>query len=323
MRLFWIGVADLQFVGQDLARPECVVTTASSDVFVSDRRGGITCLKADGRQEFLAGRGVDGFLPNGFSLLPDRSFAVANIGHLGGAWRLMPDGELIPEVIEANGMALPPTNFVHAEERDGEARLWVAVSTRHVPREQAFSREVADGYIVLKDRTDVRIVADGLGFTNETKVDPSGRWLYVNETIARRLSRFAIRDRGDLGPRETVAAFDDGIFPDGFEFDAEGGIWIASVVSNRLLRLAPDGSQTVVLEDADPEAVARAERHYAENRLGRADIDAGRNRTLGNLASVAFGGADLKSVFLGSLFAPRIATFRSPIAGAAPPHWRY
>jgi hypothetical protein len=38
---------------------------------------------------------------------------------------------------------------------------------------------------------------------------------------------------------------------------------------------------------------------------------------------VAFGGPDLKTVFLGSLFAARIATFRSPIAGAPPPHWGY
>ena len=28
-------------------------------------------------------------------------------------------------------------------------------------------------------------------------------------------------------------------------------------------------------------------------------------------------------VYLGSLFADRIATFRSPIAGAKPPHWDY
>jgi hypothetical protein len=323
MPSFRIAVADLQFVGADLARPECVVATASGDLFASDKRGGIAWLRPDGGRAFIAGREVDGFLPNGFSLLPDRSFAVANIGHLGGAWRLMPDGELIPEVIEVKGMALPPTNFVHAEQRGGDLRLWVSVSTRHVPRELAFARDVADGYIVLKDRTDVRIVADGLGFTNETKVDPSGRWLYVNETIERRLSRFAIGEGGELGPRQTVAEFGEGIFPDGFEFDAEGGIWIASVVSNRLLRIAPDGSQTVILEDSDPDAVARAERHFAENRLSRADIDAGRDRVLGNLSSLAFGGPDLRTVFLGSLFGSRIATFRSPIAGAEPPHWRY
>jgi hypothetical protein len=322
MTRFRITVSDLRFVGRDLRRPECVVTTASGDVYVSDKRG-IVHLMPDGRQSLLAGKGVDGFLPNGFSLLPDRSFVVANIGHLGGAWRLMPDGELIPEVVAVKGMALPPTNFVHAEQRDGEVRLWVSVSTRHVPREQAFRRDVADGYIVFKDRTDVRMVADGLGFTNEIKIDPSGRWLYANETIARRLSRFAIREGGDLGPRQIVAEFGEGTFPDGFEFDAQGGIWVASVVSNRLLRIAPDGSQSLILEDADPEAVAGAERAYAENRLSRADIDGGRDRTLGNLASVAFGGPDLRTVYLGSLFGERVATFRSPIPGAEPPHWRY
>jgi hypothetical protein len=323
MTAFEVTLADLQFVGGDLARPECIVATGRGDLYVSDRRGGIVHLEADGRQRFIAGQGVDGFLPNGFSLLPDRSFAVANIGHLGGAWRLMPDGELIVQVLEVKGMALPPTNFVHAEERAGDRRLWVSVSTRHVPREHAFRRDVADGYIVLKDRHDVRIVADDLGFTNEIKVDPSGRWLYANETIGRRLSRFAIADDGALGPRETVATFGEGTFPDGFEFDADGGIWVTSVVSNRLLRIAPDGSQAVILEDADPEVVARAERHYAENRLSRADIDGGRHSLLGNLSSIAFGGPDLKTVYLGSLFGERIATFRSPIAGAEPPHWRY
>jgi hypothetical protein len=320
---FKVSIADLRFLGADLARPECVVATATGDVFASDRRGGIVHLMPDGRQRLLAGQGVDGFLPNGFSLLPDRSFAIANIGHLGGAWRLMPDGELRPEVVALEGAALPPTNFVHAEQRDGDLRLWVSVSTRHVPREQAFRRDVADGYIVLKDKSGVRVVADGLGFTNETRVDPSGRWLYVNETIARRLSRFRIRDGGDLGARATVAEFGEGTFPDGFAFDAEGGIWVASVVSNRLLRIAPDGSQSVILEDANPEAVARAEHAFAEDRLSRADIDGGRARTLGNLAGVTFGGPDLRTVYLGSLFGTRIATFRSPIAGAEPAHWHY
>ena len=41
---FNVALSDLQFVGHDLARPECVVTTASGDVFVSDKRGGITWL---------------------------------------------------------------------------------------------------------------------------------------------------------------------------------------------------------------------------------------------------------------------------------------
>jgi SMP-30/gluconolaconase/LRE-like protein len=314
--------ADLAFVGRDLARPECVVVTARGDVFTSDRRGGIARVHADRPSELILGRGVVDFLPNGFALLPDRSFMIANLGPSGGVWRMAPDGALAQELLEVDGMSLPPTNFANAEHTTGALRLWVSVSTRKVPREQAMRSDTADGYIVLKDARGARIVADGLGFTNENKLDPSGRWLYVNETMARRLSRFPLQ--GDaLGPRETVAEFADGIFPDGFEFDAEGGIWIASVVSNRLLRIAPDGSQTVVLDDGDPEVIARVERNFAGHRLTRADIDAGRDGVLGNLASVTFGGPDLRTVFLGSLFASRIATFRSPIAGATPPHWHY
>jgi len=317
-------VRDLAFVGRDLARPECVVATARGELFVSDRRGGITWLGADGTQALVRARGVADFLPNGFSLLPDRSFAIANLGAQGGAWRLLPDGALMPEALEVDGVRLPPTNFVNADHPSGELRLWISVSTRQVPREQAFRKDVADGFIVLKDRRGTRVVADGLGFANESKTDPTGRFLYVNETMGRRLSRFPIRGDGTLGARATVAEFGPGTFPDGFEFDAEGGIWIASVVSNRLIRIAQGGSQTVVLEDSEPEVVAAVERKYQEGvALARADIDAGRAGVLGNLASVAFGGPDLKTVYLGSLFGSRIATFRSAIAGARPPHWHY
>ena len=316
-----IEVTDLGFVGDALHRPECVLATETGHVHVSDARGGITTIGPDGRQHLRRGSGITDFLPNGFSLLPDGSFAVANLGPDGGAWRLAQDGTLAPLVLEADGWRLPPTNFVNHDRSSGEERLWISVSTRHVPRERAFDRKVADGVIVLEDRHGTRVVVDDLGFANENKVSPDGRHLYVNETVARRLSRFLIRERGALGPRETVAEFADGIFPDGFEFDAEGGIWIASVVSNRLVRVAPDGTQQVVVDDSDPEVVERAERAWAEGTLGRAEIDGGRSRTLGNLASVAFGGPDLKTVYLGSLFAPRIASFRSPVAGAEPPHW--
>ena len=134
-----ISLAELAFLGQDLARPECVVATASGDLFVSDRRGGITRIGADGAQELIRGRGVEGFLPNGFSLLPDRSFAIANLGPDGGAWRMRPDGALSPEVLEVEGQRLPATNFVNADHSGGGLRLWISVSTRRVPRELAFA----------------------------------------------------------------------------------------------------------------------------------------------------------------------------------------
>ena len=44
---------------------------------------------------------------------------------------------------------------------------------------------------------------------------------------------------------------------------------------------------------------------------------------LQTLASIAFGGEDLRTVYMGSLQGTRIATFRAPIAGAPPVHWDY
>jgi len=259
------------------------------------------------------------FLPNGFALEPGGSFLIANLGPAGGVHRLHRDGRLEPFLVELDGRRLPPANFVN---RDETGRVWISFSTWHVPREQAFRRGVADGFIVLVDDRGARVAAEGLGFTNENKLDPSGRWLYVNETIARRLSRFPVAADGRLGPREAVREFGgDGIFPDGLEFDEAGGIWIASVVSNRLVRLGPDGDATVVLDDSRPEAVAAAEVAWAGDRFAREHIDAGRDGVLGNLASVTFGGPERRTAYLGSLFSARIATFPSPVRGARPPHW--
>jgi hypothetical protein len=95
------------------------VTTARGDVFASDRRGGIARVR-DGRPaDVIVGRGVEQFLPNGFALLPDRSFMIANLGPSGGVYRMLPDGELLPELLEIDGMALPPTNFANAEHHSG------------------------------------------------------------------------------------------------------------------------------------------------------------------------------------------------------------
>ena len=86
---------------------------------------------------------------------------------------------------------------------------------------------------------------------------------------------------------------------------------------------APDGQTQVIIEDPDAALIATAEANYARNALGRSDIDAGGTRALRNVSSVAFGGPDLRTVYLGNLAGDRLATFDSPLAGAQPPHWLY
>lgn len=316
-----VDVATLQSLGHDLNRPECVLTTSRGDLYVSDRVCGVVrvCPEQPLRHPL---RGVpDGFLANGIALERDGSFLMANIGgEVGGVWRLRPGGVAEPVVTQADGLSLAVTNYVFVDQFE---RVWATICTRLYPRERAFRRGYADGFIVRIDDGVAHIVADDIGFSNEAQVDPSGKWLYANETIARRLSRFAIRPDGTLGERETVAEFGAGSFPDGMAFDADGGVWVTAVVTNRLIRVAPDGSQSVVLDDSDPDVVRRVEEHFAAGGIDREDLDAGRTRPLRNLSSLAFGGPDLRRIFLGSLFNDRVLHFQSAIAGAVPSHWNW
>jgi sugar lactone lactonase YvrE len=319
--MFMISPDDVEFIANDLSRPECVLTTQRGDLFISDGRGGVSVIDANGQQRLIKPDGAPaGFLPNGIALLPNRDVLIANLGPAGGVWRLTLEGALYLEIEAADGVPLPPINFVGL---DAKGRLWITVSTRVMPRQDAFHKGHADGFIVLHDANGTRIVAEGLGFTNEAIVDPSGDWLYVNETIAQRTSRFRIGSDGSLGPRETVADYGPATFPDGFTYDCEGGVWIVSVGSNRVIRVAPTGETQLILEDCDHGQMVELQAAFDQGRFDRDLIDIASSRKMGNLSSIAFGGPDLKTVYLGCLGGSQIAMFRSPIAGAPPVHWTF
>lgn len=312
--------ASRHHVGEGLRRPESVLATASGSVFVSDHGDGVRELGTPRRR--LVGA-PPGFLPNGFALLPGRAALVANLAGVGGVWRIDAQGQASPEWMEIDGERLSTCNFVGL---DDAGRTWITMSTRLLPRERAFHRGAADGFVALVDGSGGRIVADGLGFANECRVHPDGGSLWVNETYARRLSRHALLGGGAalrLGPRQTVWEFGDGDFPDGLCFDAEGAAWVACIVSNRVLRITARGRCQVMLDDADPAVCALADRLFEAGALDRTTVDLGGQRSLRNVSSVAFGGPDLRTLYLGNLFGQQLACFRAPVAGARPPHWAF
>jgi sugar lactone lactonase YvrE len=120
-----------------------------------------------------------------------------------------------------------------------------------------------------------------------------------------------------------VASFGVGTFPDGLTFDAEGGVWITSVVSNRVIHVSPDGAQTVVVEDADPAKLAGVEEAFLAGRLGRPHLDTSFGSRLRNVSSLAFGGPDLRTAYLGCLLDESIQAFDAPVAGHPLPHWHW
>lgn len=308
-----ITVAQLERVGADLHRPECVVAGADGEVFVPDWRGGVTRIADNGAQEtWLATDPAIELRPNGIAVMDDGSFLLANLGDTGGVWRLHRTGVLEPFLVEIEGVRLPPANFVCV---DGQRRVWISVSTRHEPRQAAWRPDVADGFVALVDADGARIVADGLHYTNEVRPDPTGTWLYVVETFGRRLTRFRIGLDGTLDDRRTAVALGRGCFPDGFAFDGDGGIWITSLISNRLLR-ARDGVVETILEDANPAFVEEVERAFMGHEMRREHLGPIPGTTLQQVTSVAFGGPDRRSVYLGSLHATWLYRFTAAVPGA-------
>jgi sugar lactone lactonase YvrE len=313
----------IQWVGHDLQRPESVVATRSGDLYTADWRGGVAHIAPDGSQSLYLGLPVDGeaLKPNGIALLKDGSFLLAHLGaKSGGIFRLYRDGRTEPFLRRVDGQDMPPSNFVV---EDALGRFWITVSTRLSPRSLGYRKSCSDGFVVMVDAKGARIVADGLGYTNECAVHPSGQWLFVNETFTRQLSKFAIANDGSLGPKQVVTEFGAGIFPDGLSFDCEGHVWVVSIVSNSVIRVAPDGRQTLWLQDADADHLAWVEAAYQSDDMGRPHLDGVKSQWLKNTSSLAFGGPDLSTGYLGCLLGQRLATLRMPVAGHPPVHWLY
>jgi sugar lactone lactonase YvrE len=319
-----LDLSCLTFLGSDLNRPECVLTHESGLLFAADwtGQGGVAVVSPDGNVTRIEARSPGRTMrPNGLALEPSGSFLLADLGtETGGVFRLFPDGSTEPVVTEFEGRPFPPTNYAHRDER---GRLWITVSTRRIPRSLGYRPDIDDGFIVVADSGTLRVVADGLGYTNECLLSPDGDFLYVNETFTRKLSRFPVHTDGSLGPKEVVATFGAGTYPDGLTFDAEGGIWITSIVSNRVIRVDRKRRQEIILEDADPDHIAWTEAAYQAGELGRPHLDRIAGRCLRNISSLAFGGPDLRTAYLGCLLGDSIASFESPVAGHPPAHWSY
>jgi len=192
---------------------------------------------------------------------------------------------------------LGSANFVYI---DTAERYWLTVSTLTKPRAAAINRPIPDGRLVRFDGGIPRVVLDGLHFPNEVRIDRDRRFLYIAESSRGRVVRCSIDSGGQLGAPQPFGP--DPLFPgaivDGLAFDAEGALWVTEVSRNGLYRLRPpDGVCELLCED--PEGVH-----------------------LDFPASIAFGGSDLRTVWIGTIRGTHLKCFTSPTAGAPMSHWR-
>jgi len=330
---FTVQASDLNYIGDGLQRPECILAKKDGSLWAADARGGVVKLRHDGTQEIItqsfgesfedAGddtqRFTEGTLPNGLAFGKEGQIYISNFGT--DVLEVMsPDGKTTLMYDSIDGQAIGKVNFVL---RDSKDRLWLTVSTRITNWMEAVSPNVADGYVALADENGLRIVADGFAFTNEVRLDANEEYLYIVETCGQRVSRMKVAVDGSLSDREIYgpSKLGDGGFPDGIAFDAFGNLWGTLVMSDQIFAITPDGDFRVILDDCkrEPmmalEAAFRADQATPELMLGAGgDIAPW-------FASITFGGADLKTVYLGSLRGTRIPYFSSPVAGLAMVHW--
>ncbi|MDR5756076.1 SMP-30/gluconolactonase/LRE family protein [Caballeronia sp. LZ035] len=322
-RDFRVRFEDLGRVAIGVKRPECVLSLADGSLVCSHGAGGYSLVSPSGGLQHIVKRADDErtFLPNGIAVHPDGRILFAHLGvRDGGIHAIDREGSVRHVVDHVDGKPLPPTNYVSVTDTGG---IWFTVSTRQIPRSLAWNRTVADGFIGFHDSSGTRIVADGLGYTNEIAFSPDGRWVYVNETYAQRVSRFRMNANGSLSDKEVVAQFGGADLPDGLTFDEHGGVWVTCIGSNRILLIRPDGEVQVVLDEPDDRFAAKVAAGIQNGTLTWEDMQGPPgNAPLGNVSSLAFGGLNQRTACLGSLTSDCIWTFPSPVTGAEPGHFR-
>ena len=337
---FRVDRAAIATVGHNLQRPECILAERDGTLWAADARGGVTRIAADGTQTFIGQRTderfastgthttdsfeakfTQGTLPNGLAFAADGSLLIANFGtdcleqmSRDGRTRLLHD--------RINGQPIGKVNFVL---RDSKDRVWITVSTRVNPWTQAAASRVRDGYIAVVDEHGLRVVAEGFHFTNEIRFDAREEWLYIVETTGPHISRMRVVESADgvaLHDREIFGPGDLGGSPDGIAFDAFGNLWCTLVMVDRLIAITPQGEVRLLLDDGDPAASRNLMDKLKTGTATTEDMSRARGTIAPWMASITFGGPDLRTVYLGSLLGTTIPHFRSPVPGLPMAHWQ-
>ena len=330
---FGIERDNLRYVGHDLQRPECILAEPDGTLWSADARGGVVRLSPDGGQELISQRQSDHFkdagteaaryltgtLPNGLAFARNGDFLISNFGT--DRLELMTrDGRSRVLADRIDGEPIGKVNFVLRDSRD---RIWITVSTRLKNWMHALRPDLADGYLARLEGDVFRIVADGFRFTNEIRFDAAEQFLYVVETAGGCITRLRIDEQGHVRERETFgpSRLGTGAWPDGIAFDSYGNLWGTMVYSDKLFVLTPQGDFRVLLDEGDPQKVMALEQAFMQNQVTEDVLFATGRGVAPWMASVTFGGPDLRTAYIGSLKGKRIPFFTAPVSGLPMVHW--
>jgi sugar lactone lactonase YvrE len=329
---FTVDRSQIRHIGSGLQRPECILAERDGSLWAADARGGVVHIRPDGSQRLVTQqaaadfssaasdleRFTKGTLPNGLAFAKNGDIAISNFG-TDRLEVMTRDGASRVLVDQIDGEPIGKVNFVLRDRRD---RLWLTISTRIKDWTKAISPDIRDGFVALYDQGKLHIVADGFAFTNEIRFDAKEEWLYVVETCGPRVTRLRAAPDGTLSGREAYGPSDHGAFIDGIAFDSYGNLWGTHVMTDRIFAITPEGELRILLDDDNPAASRALMDAYKRNAVTPDLLLACGGAIAPWFASVTFGGADLRTVYIGSLRGTTIPYFKSPVAGLPMVHWQ-
>jgi len=283
----------LALIGQGIARPEDVVVARDGTVWASDKASACARIAPDGT---LSRVGKAGGEPNGIKIDPrDGSIVIANIGS-GSLQRLDPvTGAVTTILTEAGGAPILTPNYLLFDSR---GNLWCSVSARR-GRSPGWLDGTPDGFVFrVSPSGEATVVAENVRFANGLALDANEEFLYVAQTSADNVLRYRIRG-ATLAASELhgPASLGAKSCPDGLAFDAAGNLWVTLALANRIVAIAPDGGVSVLADDA------------TDKRINKP-------------SNIAFGGADLRDVYIGSIGADYVLRGRASVPGLPLAHQR-
>lgn len=169
--------------------------------------------------------------PSGLGWLPDGSLLVVSMNDR-RVLRRAPDGTVTVHADIAEHCGGLANDMVVA----ADGRAWVGNFGFDL---MAGERARTASLVRIDPDGAVSVAADDLRFPNGSVVTDDGTMLVVGETTGGRYTAFTITADGLLTDRRTWATV-EGVAPDGCALDAEGHIWAADALGNRLVRVAAD-----------------------------------------------------------------------------------
>ena len=321
MPLSAIELSSMEKYGRGLDRPEDVVVSRAGRVFASDQQSAVAEIFPDGSIQRI---GKAGGAPNGINMDKEGRIIIANFGIFNGSpgplQRLDIDSGTVENLVaEVAGKQLTSSNYPIVA-KDGT--IWCTHSTfaEQWPlaldgRKDGFVFNWQEGSGAARAAGGSGVLADGLMFSNGCCLDEAEEYLYVNQTSAGNVVRFKIKD-GALGAQEAYGpvlgvipkSADPSALPtmeeraswaytDGNGFDVEGNLWVTLPAANKIVALRPSGDVFTIAQDMSGEI-------------------------LNHPTNVTWGGADMKDLFIGSLYSDYVIKTRSPVAGLKLAHQR-